>query len=239
MIFGSKSECFVPAHDSQLSLFDEEKQEDQPQTEDINYTRKKADKKKQNPIRVQIPARLPRVEELIEPENIKEGSQKIGEEITELLEHNPAKVYVSKVVRPKYAVPNNRGIDIAQLPTLPIPKGNAGASLLGFITVSKFVDHLPYYRQIQIFKRQDMLLNDSTINGWFNATARLLEPLYDTLQNLLAQADYLQADESPIGVLDSHNKGTLHNGYQWVYRSPQQRLVLFKYLRGRDSVLLL
>lgn len=140
-----------------------------------------------------------------------------------------------KIVRPKYAKPNNDGVAIAELPTLPIPKGNAGASLLAFIMVSKFVDNLPYYRQIQIFKRQGLILSDSTINGWFNATAKLLEPLYDTLEKLLLKSDYIQADKSPIGVQDSHKQGSLHSVYQWVYRSPIERLVLFKYHPGRGQ----
>ena len=151
-----------------------------------------------------------------------------------MLEYNPAKIYVRKIVRPKYARPNNDGVQIAELPTLPIPRGNAGASLLAYIMVSKFIDHLPYYRQIQIFKRQDFIISDSTLNGWFNATAKLLVPLYDTLQKQVLDCDYLQADESPIGVQDSHKKGTLHTGYQWVYRSPIKRLVLFRYHPGRE-----
>jgi hypothetical protein len=77
-------------------------------------------------------------------------------------------------------------------------------------------------------------LSDSTLNGWFNATADLLGPLYDVLLKELLEGDYLQADESPIGVQDSHKDGALHKGYQWVYRNPVKRLVLFKYHPGRD-----
>lgn len=235
MIFGSKSERFVPADDSQMSLFEVEKKNEEPQSEQVSYTRKKAEKEKQKAIRAKIPSHLPRVEEVIEPQNIAEGSKKIGEEITEILEYTPGNIFVRKIVRPKYAKPDKNGIDIAELPCLPIPKGNAGASLLAFIMVSKFIDHLPYYRQIQIFKRQGIHLSDSTINGWFNATARLVEPLYDVLLKELLQSDYLQADESPIGVQDSHKTGALHSGYQWVYRSPLERLVLFKYHTGRGK----
>lgn len=235
MIFGSKSERFVPTDDSQLNLFDVEKQEiAESETEEITYTRDKSSKEKKNAVRTKIPAHLPRIEETIEPDHIEEGSKKIGEEITEILEYNPARVFVRKIVRPKYAKANNDGVEIAELPSLPIPKGNAGASMLAYIMVSKFVDHLPYYRQIQIFKRQQLILSDSTLNGWFNATANLLEPLYDTLENLVLQSDYIQADESPIGVQDSHKQGTLHTGYQWVYRSPITRLVLFKYHHSRE-----
>jgi transposase len=235
MIFGSKSERFVPTDDAQLSLFEQEKKKEEVKTEEISYTRQKAEKEKQKAIRAKIPAHLPRVEEVVEPENIEEGSKRIGEEVTEVLEYNPAKIFVRKIVRPKYAKPNNEGIDIAELPTLPIPKGNAGASLLAYIMVSKFVDHLPYYRQIQIFKRFGLILSDSTINGWFNSTARLLEALYNVLEKELLKSDYIQADESPIGVQDSHKQGALHSGYQWVYRSPLQRLVMFKYHSGRGQ----
>jgi len=235
MIFGSKSERFVPKNDGQLSLFDlEEGQESTKETEEISYIREKTKAAKQPAIRTKIPAHLPRIEEIIEPEELVEGAEKIGEEITEILEYNPAKVYVRKIVRPKYAKPKHQGIVIADLPSLPIPKGNAGASMLAYIMVSKFVDHLPFYRQIQIFKRQELILSDSTLNGWFNATASLLEPLYDTLEKELFKSDYIQADESPIGVQDTHKKGALHIGYQWVYRSPVERLVLFKYHHSRE-----
>lgn len=235
LIFGSKSERFVPTDDSQLSLFNAQQEEaPEKESEQITYTREKPGKEKQAAIRAQLPSHLPRIEEVVEPEKLEEGSKKIGEEITEILEYNPAKIYVRKIVRPKYAKPNNDGIVIAELPTLPIPKGNAGASMLAHIMVSKFVDHLPYYRQIQIFKRQDLTLSDSTLNGWFNATANLLEPIYNILQKKVFENDYIQADESPIGVQDSHKQGALHTGYQWVYRSPVERLVLFRYHPGRE-----
>ncbi len=235
MIFGSKSERFIPTDDPQLNLFDtQEAPAPKPKIEEIAYSREKKPKEKQVAVRAKIPSHLPRVEETIEPENIEEGSKKIGEEITEVLEYNPARIFVRKIIRPKYARANSEGVVIAQLPALPIPKGNAGASLLAHIMVSKFVDHLPYYRQIQILKRQDLIISDSTFNGWFNATADLLRPLYEELGKQILRSDYLQADESPIGVQDSHKIRALHTGYQWVYRSPVERLVLFRYHPGRE-----
>ena len=238
MIFGSKSERFVsPEIPAQLSLFDNQDTQEQAieqEAENISYSRKKAKKEAKKPIRATLPLHLPRVEEIIEPKNIKKGSKKIGEEITEILEYNPAKMFVRKIIRPKYAKPQNAGVVIADLPSLPIPKGNAGASLLAHLMVSKFVDHLPFYRQIQIFKRQDIELSDSTLNGWFNASTALLEPLYDVLEKSVLKSNYIQADESPIGVQDSHKQGALHTGYQWVYRAPVENLVLFKYHHSRE-----
>lgn len=236
MIFGSKSERFVSTTDSsQLNLFETPEAAVIPKTEEISYQRAKKEAKKQ-PVRMKIPAHLPRVKEVIEPKEKEADAQRIGEEITEILEYTPSKIYVREIIRPKYAKPSKQGVLIAEMPSLPIPKGNAGASLLACIMVSKFVDHLPFYRQIQIFKRQKLTLSDSTLNGWFNATADLLVPLYDVLVKELLDCDYLQADESPIGVQDSHKKGTLHTGYHWVYRNPIQGLILFKYHPGRARI---
>ncbi|EDP94118.1 transposase [Kordia algicida OT-1] len=95
--------------------------------------------------------------------------------------------------------------------------------------MSKFVDHFPFYRQRQIFRRQQYQVSDATLSGWFNAATSLLESLYDVLIKELLQNNYLQVDESPIGVQDSHKKGSLHTGYHWVYHAPVEGLVLFKY----------
>lgn len=237
MIFGSKSERFVPVTDGQIDLFTGTALSEQAkeQKQQISYTRTVGTKKKQKPIRTEIPSHLPRVEEVIEPLEIESGSKRIGEEITEILEYNPANIYVRRIIRPKYAKPKNTGVVIAPMPSLPIPRSNAGAGILAHISVSKFIDHLPFYRQIQIFKRQRLNISPSTIGGWFNATCTLLEPLYDTLErHVLYNSKYLQADESPIGVQDSHKKGTLHQGYMWLFRNPENSLVLFVYNKGRS-----
>lgn len=236
IIFGSKSERFVPLVDNQLGLFGELVSPDDKEQEkvEISYSRSKSNKEKNHPLRGVLPDHLVRIEEIVEPENLQDGAVRIGEEVTELLEYNPGQLFVRKIIRPKYALKDKSAILIGDLPSLPIPKSNAGASLLANIVVSKFVDHLPFYRQRQIFKRQNVQISDSTLGGWFNQTADLLEPLYDVLQKEILKSDYLQADESPIGVQDSHKKGTLHTGYQWVYRSPIEGLVLFRYDKSRS-----
>ncbi len=237
MIFGSKSERFIPVTDGQIDLFTGTALSEQAKQhkQEISYTRTVSSKQKQKPIRTEIPAHLPRIEEIIEPKEIEPGSKKIGEEITEILEYNPANIYVRKIIRPKYAKPKNTGVVIAPMPSLPIPRSNAGAGMLAHISVSKFIDHLPFYRQIQIFKRQRLNISPSTIGGWFNATCNLIEPLYDTLEkHVLHNNKYLQADESPIGVQDSHKKGALHQGYMWLFRNPENGLVLFVYNKGRS-----
>jgi len=236
MIFGSKSERYVPTDTGQLSLdLDIEQPEGtpKPETEEVKYTRQKPSKNKKVPVRLPLPSHLHREEILIEPEDKIEGAKKIGEEITEILEYTPGKFYVEKYVRPKYALPEEKGIAIGQLPSFPIPKGNAGAGLLAHLLISKFVDHLPFYRQAQQFKRQGITLAESTISGWFTASCRLLAPLYDTLAKKIQQSNYAMVDETPIRVLTNQKPGSSHKGYYWVYRSPLNNLVCFDYQKGR------
>lgn len=232
LIYGAKSERFISSNQDQLHLFEQEQAKQEPLTEQITYERTKA--KKKTPVRAALPAHLPRIEEIIEPDNLNDNAKKIGKEVTEVLEYNPANIFVRRIVRPKYV--QESGIVIAELPSLPLPKSNAGASMLAYIAVSKFVDHLPFYRQRQIFKRQRLEISDSTIGGWFNATSKLLVPLYERLTQKTFKGDYLQMDESPIGVQDAHKPGSLHIGYQWVTHNPIERLVLFKYAESRSGV---
>lgn len=237
MLFGAKSERFIATDDSQLALFEEElaKKEEELDEYTSTYKRTKKKKKKEKPIRTTIPAHYTRVEEIIEPENLDPSWVKIGEEVTELLEIKPSVIFVRRIVRPKYA-PKKGGVVIADLPSLPIPKGNAGASLLAFILISKFVDHLPLYRLLQIFKRQDLDISKSTIGGWVKKSSELLTPLYDTFkEKFLEDADYIQADESPIKVQDRNKKKATHRGFMWVYRRPEDKLVLFDYHKGRGK----
>ncbi len=75
----------------------------------------------------------------------------------------------------------------------------------------------------------------STMGDWMAGCCQLLEPLYNTLKQKILRSDYIQADESPIKVLDSDKKGSTHQGYQWVYHDPVQKLVLFNYRKGRGQ----
>ncbi len=238
MIFGAKSERFIATDTDQMTLFDlPEQQTESQEKEQITYTRNKSDKNKKQPLRLELAPHLPRKEEVIEPENLPKEAKKIGEAVTEILEYEPANIYVRKIIRPKYIVSTNdeqTQITIAGLPTLPIPKGNAGAGILAHILVSKFVDHLPFYRQKQIFKRQGVIIAESTINGWFNATTTLLEPLYEALKKQLLSTGYIMADETPLPVLTKDKPGATHKGYHWVYYDPVNKLVLFDYQKTRS-----
>lgn len=235
-LYGKKSERFTAdcMADNQASLFElseeQKQQEDKPQTEQITYERKK----KKHPGRNAIPENLPIREVIIEPDENTTGMVKIGEEVTITLEYTPASLVKVITRRPKYGLPDDSGVVIAQLPERPINKGIAEASLLAHIIVCKFIDHLPFYRQIQRFKRDyDWDLPSSTINDWFVACCTLLEPLYELMKQKALQTDYLQADESPIQVQDQDKPQSTHRGYQWVYRNPLSGIVIFQYRKGR------
>jgi transposase len=222
LIFGRKTERFVANEitNKQGSLFAEgagnleEKEKDAtdkiPSTLSVDkYERKKANKN--HPGRNKIPEHLPTREVIIEPEEDTTGMKKIGEEITETLEYTPASLVKKITRRPKYATADNTKILIGKLPTRPIEKGIAEASLLAHIFVQKFIDHLPFYRQRQIFKRNyDWGLPSSTINDWFMSSRTLLKPLYNLLVKKLLENHYLQADESPIKVLETEKQGSTH-----------------------------
>lgn len=235
LIFGSKRERFVPASQNtcQLSL---ELGEAVPQAaalvkQTVSYQRavKQASKTASRQL---LPAHLPRIEIIIEPEEDITGMRKIGEEITEELDLKPARLFVRRYIRPRY-VSSEESFHIAELPARPIEKGIPGPGLLAQIIVDKFVYHLPFYRQAQRYEQLGMKIASSTLNGWLPAACGLLEPLYLVLQFEVLQATYLQADETPIPVLDNHKKGKTHRGYHWVYYSPEKKLVFFDYQQGR------
>jgi len=235
LIFGSKRERFVPASQDacqlSLELGEEVQQEAALVKQTISYQRavKQAAK---TATRQLLPAYLPRIEIIIEPEEDTTGMRKIGEEITEELDLKPARLFVRRYIRPRY-VSQEETFHIANLPARPIEKGIPGPGLLAQIIVDKFVYHLPFYRQAQRYEQLGMKIPSSTLNGWLPAACGLLEPLYLALQFEVLHATYLQADETPIPVLDNQKKGTTHRGYHWVYYSPEKKLVLFDYQQGR------
>lgn len=242
LIFGAKSERFKSESEDQLSfnLHSELPEIQDVEKIEIAYT-KEIKKAKKKPVREALPAHLPRKEEIIEPENRPEDAVKIGENITEVLEYTPGKVYVRRIVRPKYAIKNTANHSENQIITadmpgdLPLPGSNAAAGLLAYLIISKYVDHLPFYRQVKMFKRLGVKLAESTINDWFTRSAKLLTPLYEVLKRKILESAYIQGDESPVKVLTRDKPGSTHKGWFWAYHSPPDNLVLFDYRPGRDK----
>lgn len=235
MIFGASSEKHKPtAVDSnQLNMFAEldDQQEPIEQTTQVKGYKKT---KKTHPGRQPLPDHLPVEEIIIEPDQDTSEMIKIGEHVVEVLEFIPASLFRRRYIRPKYAKPDGSEVIIADMPDRPLPKSMAESGLLSYIITSKFIDHLPFYRQIERIKRDYKLtIPSSTLNDWFANTCALMEPLYNTLKQKVLDTTYLQADESPIKVMDNDKKGKTHQGYQWVYHNPLQKLILFDYRKGR------
>ncbi len=241
LVFGPKTERFIPSSPDQLALDIAVPQKEQaivPVTQTIQYERKKASKPESEKVqtgRMLLPASLPREQVIIEPSMDVTGWKKIGEEKTEELERIPGKLFVRQYIRPKYVDPSGEKIVIGDLPVRPIDKGIAGPGLLAQIIADKFVDHIPFYRQSQRFEREGMRLPVSTIGNWLSGGCNLIEPLYDVQYKQVLSQPYLQADETPLKVLDKTKKGTTHRGYHWVYYAPVARLVLFDYREGRGG----
>ena len=237
LIFSAKSERFVPAYaEDQMPLFEAAAADvAPPPTQKITYTRSV----KKKPVRQVLPAHLARREIIIEPEIDTIGLKKIGEEVTETLDYVPGTLIVLRRVRPKYVDPADeaKGVAIGPLPPRPVDKGIAEAGLLAHVVIEKYTDHLPIYRQVERFKREGITLAASTIGDWTRSVSELIEPLYGALKEEALESGYLQADETPIKVLDPKKKGKTHRGYYWVYHAPLSRIVLMEYQpgRGRDG----
>ena len=192
-----------------------------------------------HPGRNPLPAHLRRQEIILIPTEDITGLKPVGEEITEILEYQQGELYVKKYIRPEYIQPTVDGTQakrvIAALPNIPIAKSYVGASLLAHLMASKYIDHLPIYRQLQMLSRQKVAIEDNTVNNWFKQGCNLIAPLFEAHERQVLQTQYLGVDETPIKVLDKTKKGTTHQGYYWVYYNTQSRQVLFKYQTGRAA----
>lgn len=157
-------------------------------------------------------------------------------EITEVLEHKPEVFYVRRYIKHKAVrkTDNDRTIKAASTPVLPIAKSNASASVLAHIMKGKYYDHLPYYRQIEMYKRIGVSLPPPTINGWFLDVADLLRLFYLRIKDLVLESDYIQADEVTIPVVDNEKNRTV-KGYLWQVRAVVKRLAFFHYDKGSRS----
>jgi len=163
------------------------------------------------------------VEEVrIEPEENINDANHIADTIVDTLEFIPGRFVIKRHILPRYLKieTDEHGEEQyifiqAKMPERPLPKSIAESGLLTHLITQKFLYHLPFYRQIKQFKEvHDVQLHKSTVNDWVAAVCTLLKPLYAKLKQKILQSDYLQADESPIKVLDSDKKGKAHQGYQ-------------------------
>ncbi|MDQ2817564.1 MAG: IS66 family transposase, partial [Candidatus Eremiobacteraeota bacterium] len=168
-----------------------------------------------------FPEHIPRETHVIKPPHADcpqcHGELKqLGEDVSETLELEPLRFKVIRRVRPKLACTHCDAIVQAPAPSNPIERGMAGPGLLAHIVVAKYGDHLPLYRQAEIYARDGVELDRSLLASWVGGVSTLLMPLTDALRAHVLAADVVHADDTPISVL-APGRGKTKTGRLWTY----------------------
>ncbi|MEF9898071.1 MAG: IS66 family transposase [Pseudomonas sp.] len=167
-----------------------------------------------------LPEHLPREIHVHQPESQcparGEALRHLGEDVSEILEYVPARFKVIRHVRPKLVCRCCEHIAQVPAPSRPIARGLAGPGLLAHVLVSKFVDHLPLYRQSEIYAREGVGLERSTLVDWVGQSSQLLRPLINALEDHVMSGHKVHADDTPIGVLAPGN-GKTKTDRLWTY----------------------
>lgn len=179
-------------------------------------------REKRKPKRLPLPDHLPR-HEVVHAAPHADGCGEcggtmsaLGEDVTEVLEYVPGRFQVVRHVRPKLACQRCDAITQAPAPALPIPRGKAGPGLLAHVLVSKYADHLPLYRQAEIYAREGVVLDRSTMADWVGQVSWLLQPLVEHIRAHVFAADKIHTDDTPVPVL-APGTGKTKTGRFWVY----------------------
>ncbi len=236
--FGKASEALVG---EQRQLFEETVDMDLAAIEEELDNQAPAKRRRKRAGRQPLPPELPRIEHRHEPASCQCGQcgvelVKIGEDVSEQLDVEPARFFVHRHIRPQYACRPCETVTAAPVPAAIIDGGMAAVGLLAWIAACKYLDHLPLYRIEQIAARQGVPLARSTLAEWIGRIGVALQPLADRLAELLRQRACLHADETPVRQLDPGSGKTRH-AYLWAYRSGVHddgpSIVVFDYQTSR------
>ena len=241
--FGSSSESMdsaqVQLFDTKLEavLLEESKAEDRGAEE-----AKKPAKVKRQAKRQALPSGLERIEHHyeIEPAVCPQGHalKRIGEEISEQLDCVPAQFFVHRHIRGKYACLCCQTVLAAAMPAQVIDKGIPAAGLLAQVIIAKFDDHLPLFRQEEIYRRSGAFIARSSMAGWVGQCGVRLLPLVQAMtQHLLAQG-VLHGDETPVKLLQP-GLGKAHQAYVWAWRTSDlctgDKAVVYDFAKSRSG----
>ena len=141
---------------------------------------------------------------------------KLGEDVTEVLDYIPGHFEVIRHVRPKYACTACDAITQAPAPALPTPRGRATPAMLAHLLVAKYCDSLPLYRQAEIYAREGIELNRSTLCDWVGQAAWLLDPVAATIRRHVFAGEKIHGDDTTVPVL-APGLGRTKTGRLWVY----------------------
>ena len=246
--FGASSEKLRGAIEQlelMLGELEEQVAETTPPEAEQPITAAEAETSRRKPARRPLPEALPRdVVEHPAPcacPNCGGHLRPLGEDVTEVLDYVPGAFRVTRHVRPKLSCRSCACIAQAPAPSLPIYRGLAGPGLLAHILVGKYCDHLPLYRQAEIYARDGVDLDRSTLADWVGQTARLMRPLVDAVGTHVMAAERLHADDTTVPVLDP-GRGRTKTGRLWCYVRDDHpfggqapRAVLYRYSPDRKG----
>ena len=142
--------------------------------------------------------------------------RKVGEDITEILEYRPGRFEVVRHVRPAFSCRTCEAMTQAPMPSLPIERGRPGAGLLAHVLVSKYCDHIPLYRQSEIYARDGLDLPRGLLAGWVGRSATLAEPMAAYIGRHALAGPRVHADDTPMPML-SPGKGRTQAARFWAY----------------------
>ena len=186
-------------------------------TEPSQPAQEEAPAKKQ---RRKLPEALPRRDIVHEPARACPACgglmRKVGEDVTEILEYIPGRFEVIRHIRPACSCRKCEAMAQMPMPSLPIPRAQAGAGLLAHVLIAKFCDHLPLYRQAEIYARDGVDLDRATLASWVGKAAWLVEPLADRIGRHVMAGSVIHADDTPVPVLAPGN-GKTKEGRFWIY----------------------
>ena len=173
------------------------------------------------PVRRPLPEHLPRETRKYMPKgeacpDCGGALKRLGEDVSEILEYVQVRFKVIRQVRPKLACTGCDKIVQAAAPSRPIERGLAGPGLLAHVLVSKYGDHLPLYRQSEIYAREGVELDRSTLADWVGGTSRLLAPLVEALRRHVMAGSKIHGDDTPVPVL-APGRGKTKTGRLWTY----------------------
>ncbi len=199
--------------------------------------------RKKHPTRKPIPKDMPRevvMHDIPEHEKICDcGAHlvRIGEAVTEQIKYIPAKLSVVQHVRPKYACkPCQANVKIAPMPNLLLPKSLATPELVAYTIIAKYCDHIPLYRQQNIWDRLGIDMPRSSLCGWLLKVSALCEPLVKLLRQYIIAYDYAQVDETTVQVLDEIGRSNQTKSYIWCYRGGgAKRCIVYEYQETRGG----
>lgn len=185
-----------------------------------------------------LPENLPIVREVVDvPVSEREGMVMIREDVTERIDYRPSQFFRHQIVRPVYASATDKTVSPMQAaaPVAVIPGAAVGVGLIAKTVVDRFVDHLPYYRQEQMAARQGVTIERQKFCQWIEHAAVLLKIVYSQIRDKVLASGYVQADETPVRVMDPDHEGSAKKGYLWVYHAPHAREIAFEFDMSRGQ----